>query len=283
MGLETTKGPATLSLFLATIVWGIAACLLPANTSRAEEHSLTEQSQNPIADLISVPFQNHTSFNVGTLDKTANVLLFQPVVPISLDAQWNLVLRPITPIIYEPALFLGDSHDFGIGDIELQTYLVPKNPVPIPGGSFIWGAGPVLQANSATDPRLGSGKWSAGAGSVVFFAVKPFTFGALVNNIWSFAGDSDRASVNLMTLEPFIFYNMPDGWFLVSSPIMTANWEADSRNRFTIPLGGGFGRVFKIGDQSINAQIQAFGYADKPEGGPDWTLRTQWTFLFPVK
>jgi hypothetical protein len=117
----------------------------------------------------------------------------------------------------------------------------------------------------------------------VFFDIKPFTFGALLNNIWSFAGDSDRANVNLMTFQPFINYNMKDGWFLTSSPVMTANWEATSGNRFTIPLGGGFGRVFKIGDQPINALVQAFGYADKPEGGPDWSLRAQWTFLFPVE
>jgi hypothetical protein len=106
--------------------------------------------------------------------------------------------------------------------------------------------------------------------------------GALLNNIWSFAGDSDRANVNVMMFQPFINYNMKDGWFLTSSPVMTANWEATSGNRFTIPLGGGFGRVFKIGTQPINALIQGFGYADKPEGGPDWTLRTQWTFLFPI-
>jgi hypothetical protein len=259
----------------------IAACLTSPALAQAE-HSLTEKSQNPIGDIIGVPFQNSTNFGVGTLDKTQNVLLFEPFAPISLDPDWNLVVRPITPITYQPALFPGDSYDFGIGDIQVQTYLVPKKPVPVPGGSFIWGVGPVLQAKTATDPRLGTGKWSAGAGAVVFFAIKPFTYGALLNNIWSFAGDSDRANVNLMTLQPFINYNMKDGWYLTSSPVMTADWEATSGNRFTIPLGGGFGRVFKIGHQPINAQIQAFGYADKPAGGPDWTLRTQWTFLFPI-
>ena len=179
-------------------------------------------------------------------------------------------------------MFSGDSTDFGIGDIQLQTYFVPKKVVPITGGSFIWGVGPVLQAKTATDPRLGTGKWSAGAGAVGFFAIKPFTFGALINNIWSFAGDSNRADVSVMTLQPFINYNMSDGWYLTSSPVLTANWEATKGNRWTIPLGGGVGRIFNIGKQPINAQIQAFGYADRPAGGPDFTLRTQWTFLFPI-
>jgi len=267
---------------IGSLALSIAACLTSLTTARAEP-SITEKSQNPIGDLISVPFQNTTNFGVGTLDNTENVLLFQPVAPITLNPQWNLIVRPITPIIYEPALFLGDTQDFGLGDIQLQTYLVPKNTIPIRGGSFVWGIGPVVQAKTATDPRLGTGKWSAGPTGVVFFDIKPFTFGALLNNIWSFAGDSDRANVNLMTFQPFINYNMPDGWFLTSSPVMTANWEATSGNRFTIPLGGGFGRVFKIGDQPINALVQAFGYADKPEGGPDWSLRAQWTFLFPVE
>ena len=290
MYFATTMKQAMSSLLMGLLALSIAACL---TSPAAAEQSLSEKSQNPIGDLISVPFQNTTNFGVGTLDKSQNVLLFQPVAPISLDPDWNLIVRPITPITYQPplsrsishhqpTLFPTDSHDFGLGDIQLQTYVVPKNTIPIPGGSFIWGVGPVLQAKTATDPRLGTGKWSAGAGGVLFFAVKPFTYGALLNNIWSFAGDSDRANVNLMTLQPFINYNMKDGWYLTSSPVMTANWEATSGNRFTIPLGGGVGRVFNIGKQPINAQVQAFGYADKPEGGPDWSLRAQWTFLFPI-
>ena len=269
---------------MSPLLMGLLALSIAASlTSPASaQHSLTEKSQNPIAELIIVPFQNNTNFGVGTPDKTQNFMLFEPGAPISLDPDWNLIVRPITPITYQPALFPGDSYDFGIGDIQLQTYLCPKKAVPIPGGTFLWGVGPVLQAKSATDPRLGSGKWSAGAGAVAFFAIKPFTFGALLNNIWSFAGDSDRANVNLMLLQPFINYNMPDGWYLTSRPDMAANWEATSGNRFTIQLGGGFGRVFNIGKQPIDASIQAYGYADKPEGGPDWTLRTQWTFLFPI-
>ncbi len=275
---QRMKG-AMSALLLGFLALSIAACLTSPATA---DQSLSEKSQNPIGDLISVPFQNNTNFGAGTLDKTQNVMLFQPVAPISLDPDWNLIVRPITPFTYQPPLFPGDSYDFGIGDIQLQTYFVPKKTVPVPGGAITWGVGPVLQAKTATDPRLGTGKWSAGAGGVVFFAIKPFTFGALLNNIWSFAGDSDRANVNSMTLQPFINYNMKDGWYLVSSPVMTANWEATSGNRFTIPLGGGFGRVFNIGKQPINAFVQAFGYADKPAGGPDWTLRAQWNFLFPI-
>jgi len=256
----------------------LAGCL--SGTALAQEgHSLAEKSQNPIGNLITLPFQNTTNFNVGDLGKDQNVLLIEPVAPISLGPDRNLIVRPIVPLTYQPSLNAGDSYDFGLGDVQLQTYVTPKDVTPIPGGSFIAGAGPVFQFKSATDPRLGTGKWAVGVGGVVFVAIKPWTFGALVNNIWSFAGDSDRANVNLMTVQPFLNFNMERGWYLTSSPVMTFDWEANTN---TIPLGVGFGRIFNIGEQPINAQIQAFGFAHKPTGGPDWSLRTQWTFLFPV-
>ena len=253
--------------------------VLSGSASAQDTESLAEKSQNPIGDIITLPFQNNTNFNVGSLNKVQNILLIQPAAPFSVSSNHNIILRPITPVTYQPPFFTGDSHDFGLGDIQLQTYLVPKKPSPLPGGTVIAGLGPVIQFKSATDARLGTGKWSAGIGGVVFFAIEPWTFGALVNNIWSFAGDSDRADVNLMTVQPFVNYNMKDGWFLTASPVMTFDWEGNAN---TIPLGGGFGRIFKIGKQPINAQVQAFGYADRPPGGPDWSLRAQWTFLFPT-
>ena len=264
-----------LALFSLVLLIGFGSASHAQDTE-----SLAEKSQNPIGDLITLPFQNTTNFNVGALDREQNVLLIQPAAPFSIGPSHNVILRPITPVTYQPPFFFGDDNDIGLGDIQLQTYLVPKKSTPIPGGSLIAGAGPVLQFNSATDARLGTGKWAAGFGGVVFFAVKPWTVGMLVNNIWSFAGDSDRADVNLMTVQPFVNYNMKGGWFLTSSPVMMFDWETNAN---TIPLGGGFGRIFKIGKQPINAQIQAFGFADRAPGGPDWSLRAQWTFLFPVK
>jgi hypothetical protein len=264
-----------ISFALGLVIWANG----PASAQK--EHSLGEKSQNPIGNLISMPFENDVNGGVGALNRTQDVILFKPVVPVSLGPDWNLIARGIVPAIYKPAYAAGDSEEFGLGDIQLQTFFVPKKVVPIPGGSLIWGIGPEFQFKTAGDPQLGTGKWSAGANGVVFVATKPWTFGALVSNIWSFAGDSKRADVNMFTLQPFLNYNMEEGWYLTSSPIITANWEASSNNRWTIPLGGGLGRVFKVGDQPVNAQIQAFGYADTPEGGSDWTIRTEWTFLFP--
>jgi len=246
---------------------------------------LRQAAQNPVADLISLPFQNNTNFNVGTLDNTQNVLNIQPVVPFSLNQDWNLITRTIMPVIYQPPFFEGDSTDFGLGDLTPAFFLSPKKPIPIkPGVGLVWGAGPVFALPTSTDPRLGTEKWSAGPTFVSLLLTKKVVTGFLINNLWSYAGESDRADVNAMTLQPFFNYNLPKGWYLTTSPIITANWEAPSDERWTIPIGGGIGRVFKLGSQPINAQISYYYNVERPDlTGGDSQLRAQWTFLFPTK
>jgi hypothetical protein len=187
-------------------------------------------------------------------------------------------------VLYQPAFFRGDGTDFGLGDVTPQLFFSPAKPTPIPGGDFVWGVGPNLLLKTATDRRLGSGKWGAGPSAVALILVEPFVIRAVVGNTWSFAGDSDRKDVNLFTAQPFFNYNMADGWYLTSSPVITANWEADSSERWTVPVGGGVGRVFKIGQQPVNALVQAFSNVITPDnGGANWQLRSQMTFLFPRK
>ncbi len=122
----------------------------------------------------------------------------------------------------------------------------------------------------------------AGPAAVVLTMRAPWVFGILGQNIWSFAGDGDRDDVNQMLVQYFVNYNLPNGWYLTSSPIITANWEADSDNTWTVPFGGGFGRLFRIGKLPVNTQVQAYYNVEKPDDlGPDWTLRFQVQFLFP--
>ena len=136
---------------------------------------------------------------------------------------------------------------------------------------------------TATEKELGTGKYSAGPTGVIFIARHPWTFGALINNVWSFAGQSTRATVNQMTLQPFVNYNLPGGWYLTSSPLITANWQAKGRDVWTVPVGGGFGRIFKIGDQPVNAQLAAYYNVAHPKDAGNWQLRAQLQLLFPTK
>lgn len=241
-----------------------------------EEEDLAKQTQNPVADLISVPFQNNTNFNLGPNDRTQNVLNIQPVVPISLTDNWNLITRTIVPVIYQPDITQNSGGESGLGDINLTLFLSPSK-----SGKLIWGVGPIVSFPTATDRVLGTDKWSAGPSVVLLTMPGNWVIGTLVNNIWSFAGDSDRPDVNQFLLQYFINYNFPNGWYLTSAPINTANWEADNNDRWTIPIGGGAGKIFRLGKLPLNTSVQSFYNVEHPDLGPEWSLRFQLQFLFP--
>ena len=159
----------------------------------------------------------------------------------------------------------------------LPVFFSPSNPSPL-----TWGVGPVFLIPTATDDVLGSDKWGAGASAVFLTMPGNWVVGSLFSNVWSFAGSGDQ-DVNLFTWQYFINYNLPDGWYLTSAPIITANWEADSDNTWTVPFGGGVGKIFRIGKQPMNGQVSAYYNVEKPDYGPDWQLRVQLQFLFPKK
>lgn len=264
----------------------IAAALLVALASpkapAQDESELAKKTQNPVADLISVPLQSNFNFGAGSKDKMIYILNIQPVIPIKIAEDWNLITRIIMPIINQPSLFptLGgvvpSTTGTGFGDFNPTFFLSPAKP-----GELIWGVGPTMTLPTATDRDLGSGKWSMGPAGVALTIQGPWVLGALLNNQWSVAGWGENA-VNAMLLQPFVNYNLPDGWYLTSSPIITANWKADKAGDvWTLPLGGGIGKLFRLGKLPINAQVGAYGNVAKPEFGPDWQLRFQMQFLFP--
>ena len=254
----------------------LCALFLPSIAQAQDTEALAKKVQNPVASLISVPFQNNFNFGVGPDNDLQYNLNIQPVLPIKLDDDWNLISRTVLPLIYQPVLAAGVGDVFGLGDIQEQLYLSPGK-----ASSFIWGAGPVFQFPSATNVALGTGKWAAGPGGVALVVKGPWVVGALANNIWSIGEDNGRTDVDLLTIQPFINYNFPGGWYLTSSPIITANWVADSDNRWTVPIGGGVGKIFRIGAQPMNAQLAAYDNVVTPDGGPDWQIRFQIQFLFP--
>jgi hypothetical protein len=278
----------TVSVFLL-----LAALTTPAGgqqktgSQEPSTEELAKKTQNPVADLISVPFQSNWNFGAGTRDKTIYVLNIQPVIPISLNAEWNLITRVITPVINQPALFPGMDSATGLGDINPTVFLSPAKP-----GELIWGVGPTMTLPTASDKLLGAGKWSMGPAAVALSIQGHWVFGALMNNQWSFAGWGKNA-VNTMLIQPFVNYNLPDGWYLNTVPILTANWKAKKAGDvWTVPVGGGFGKIVRLGQMlpleghpiaklPINFQLGAYANVAKPEFGPDWQLRFQVQLLFP--
>jgi hypothetical protein len=243
----------------------------------ANTDALRKAVQNPIASLISVPVQNNSNFNVGPDNRSQAILNIQPVIPTSIGENWNLITRIITPIIYQPTT--GEPVNqgaYGFGDLNPSFFLSPAKPHKI-----IWGVGTAVVLPTATNPVLGQGKWSMGPSLVVLAQPGKWTIGGLVNNVFSFAGQSSRANVNQMLFQYFINYNLQKGWFITWQPTLTANWEATNGGRWVVPFGGGVGRVTKLGFQPVSITAQMYGNAIHPPGASPWGMRLQITFLFP--
>jgi len=266
-------------VFIAAIATalGVAASLPAQAQEKLSAEQLAKLAQNPIANLISVPFQNDTNFNYGPRDGTQNVLNIQPVIPISLGKDWNLITRTILPVITQPAFNANESTTTGLGDLQLSGFLSPASAEGV-----IWGAGAIMQAPTHGSDRLGNDRWGLGPTFVALRLEKgsPWVYGALVNNVWSVGGGTD-AKYNNFLLQPFLNYNLPGGLYLNSAPIITANWEADSSQRWTVPLGGGVGKIFHFGRLPVNMQLGAYYNVVTPDNGPDWQLRFQIQFMFP--
>ena len=244
----------------------------PAETDKTEE--LAKLAQNPVGNLISVPVQWNMGFGAGPTKTYQSTLNIQPVIPISINEDWNIITRTIQPVDSWPTA--GSNHVAGIGDTTFTAFLSPGRP-----GKFIWGVGPAFLFPTASSPELGSGQWGIGPSLVGLYMGKDIVAGALINNIWSVGGWSDK-TVNFMTLQPFFNYNFKGGWYLTTSPIITANWAADSsRDVWTVPIGGGFGKIIHAGKLPINLSAQAFYNVATPQYGADWSIRLQCQLLFP--
>lgn len=240
---------------------------------------LAKAAQNPIADMISLPLQNNTNFDTGPLDRTQNILNVQPVIPVNINDDWNLITRTILPVISQPAFVDGQDRENGIGDIQFSAFLSPKATQ----GGWIWGAGGVAQLDTASDNRLGQGAWGLGPTAVALHLGQTWVYGALINNLWSISEDSDRSDVNQMLIQPFVNYNFPEspGRYLTFAPIITADWEADSGEKWTVPLGLGIGQIMQWGKQPVNLQVSGYYNVERPDNAGRWQLRLQLQLLFP--
>ncbi len=240
---------------------------------------LSGESENPVTRLYTLPLRYEGGFDYGPDDATkSTVELDQAVVPVRLGDDWSLITRTKIPFISQPPKKPGESWNSGFGNAYTTLFLSPEH-----GEGFYWGAGPVIYFPTATNKAVGVNKW--GSGPSVAFVWKnkgPWVVALVANNIWSFGGPphgSDRT--NSLLLNPIVSYHFGDGWFVHSSPNITADWNSDSRERWTLPIGGGFGRVIKIGSQPIKLSLDAYYNVIRPQGtGPVWMAQFTATLLF---
>ena len=263
-------------IFIASIL--VSGSFYSSLTIAQDTEELARAAQNPLASMISLPVQNNTNFEFGPEEDVQNVLNIQPVVPFSLNEKWNLITRTIIPVISQPGFSPDQSRKNGLGDIQFTSWASPK---AVAANGWIWGVGAVAQLDTASDDRLGSGAWGLGPTAVVLKSSGAWVFGGLINNIWSVS--TDRDDVNQMLVQPFVNYNFPDkpGRYLTFAPIITANWEADNDNVWTVPLGLGIGQVTRFGKQPVNMQASVYYNVVTPEFGAKWQLRLQLQLMFP--
>ncbi len=240
------------SRFLYAIGSAFALGVFSANgyTQESDAEALAKAAQNPVASMISLPFQNNTNTNFGPQEKTQNVLNIQPVWPFSVGENWNLITRTIFPVISQPALSPNGERTQGLGDITFSGFISPKVP-----GRWIWGLGGIGLLPSG-DKALTADKWGVGPAAVALTFKGPWVYGGLINNVWSVSGSGPN-DVNLMTLQPFVNYNLPGARYFTFSPIINAE------------LGSGWQRAM---DRSRGARLRqdfqdrkaASEWADQP-------------------
>jgi len=283
----------------------IIACCVGALSVAAQEAApdqaaeLAKKLANPVASLISVPLQSNFDFRIGQSDEGWRYTLnIQPVIPISIGRDWNLIVRTIIPYIHQEDVFKGSAGSFeedidgvpvevtpgprppghvqdGLGDIIQSFFFSPKEPV----AGWILAAGPVFLYPSATDDLLGSEKWGAGPTGLVLQQKKGWTYGVLFNQIWSFAGEESRRSVNATFLQPFITYITKTKTTFSLNTESTYNWN-DSQ--WTVPLNLSVSQLVRIGKLPMSFAVGGRYYVEGPSGAPEWGLRAVITLLFPT-
>jgi len=273
----------------ASFKWALALVVLvtiPALAGAQAQHiddeieRLQKQVQNPVANLISIPLENDTNFSIGPFNRTQNVLNLEPVVPLAVSQNWNLIVRVILPLISQPYVNRPDGYKNGLGDLNPTLFLTPSKPRKI-----IWGVGPAVSMPTATNSALGIGKWAAGPSAVALVQPGKWTIGALTNNLWSFEGDKDRPQTNSFLLQYFIYYNFEKGWYFLSSPNVTSHWNVDPGEKWLVPFGAGLGRVFRIRGAPFNGQAATYYSAIHPDTlpYPKWQVRFQLALLLPLE
>ena len=270
------KKPIAPVLVTAMLASGQSMAQSAAPVSDTE---LSKQIQNPVSRRITVPLRYEADFLDGPYHATKDIFsINQAVIPFRLNEDWALITRTKLPAIVQPPKKLGDHWAGGLSNGYTTFFLSPRY-----GEGFYWGVGPVLYYPSATNLTIGVNKWGSGpSAAFVKEGESPWVFGAVINNIWSFGsppGSSDRT--NQLLLNPIVSYHFGEGWSVDSSPNITANWIA-SGGKWTVPVGGGFAKAVRVGEQPIKLELDAYYNVIRPKAGNNtWLLQTTVTFQFP--
>jgi hypothetical protein len=269
---------ASFALLLSALLVSAPAFAQQAATPEPSPTPLTSQQlansvHNPFEDFVKVPIQSTTGFELGRDRKVGDAVNIEPLLPFSLNANWDLLVRPSVTVAYSPT----PHEQSGLEDLQTSFFLTPHKE-----STWIWGAGPIFQFPTASSSELGTGRWSAGPTAGLVYTQGPWFAGILAYHLMSFAGTHSRGSVDQTYIEPEISYSLESGWYGDIDPQMTYDWTADTANAWLIPMGADVGKAFTIGTQSLSLQVGAYDLVMRPDGAPQWIMRASVTLLFPT-
>lgn len=244
----------------------------PAELSQEE---LAKLSQNPVSGLRELEFDFTVFPDVPGTDGTLGSYSLQLVWPFKVNDDWRLITYTILPVLHVPAVPPEESVT-GLGNTLLNFYFTPNKPT----GNLVWGVGPAVLLPTRSDSELGTDRYGLGPSGLLFYAKNQWSAGVVLQNVWSLGGSGSNR-LNEFGAQYLFNYNLKDGWFLYSNSTITADWDAPSSDRWTVPVGGGAGKISKLGKQSISTSFQAFANVVRPDDAPRWGLNLQVTLLFP--
>lgn len=269
------KSKISTLILCATSLFATAQATKPAPTEAQQAMmALAKASQNPVADMNTIPFQFNWFTGGGLGDQTVSQTLIQPVLPMAINEKWNVVSRTIVPVMNLPAA--NDERVKGIADIQEQVFLSPKNDKKI-----IWGVGAVASLPTATINELATGQFAVGPGAVMLTMPGKFVLGFVGNNIWRVGGSETTTAINAFFIQPFINYNLKGGWAFGTAPSITANWAADEDQQWTVPVGLNVSKITMVGKQALSVNIQYYRNVVRPDNAGDNQVRIAVAFLFP--
>jgi hypothetical protein len=235
---------------------------------------LAKQTQNPVADLVAIPFQSNWNTGGDLGDRAFYNLNVQPVIPFSISKNWKVIARTIIP--FDSIPLPGAERSTGFGDIQEQLFFTPAKP-----GGLIWGFGPVFSLPTATAGAVETGSWAGGPGLVLVKNAGPFVLGGLFSQYWNFADEGGDPKTNLFVMQPFINFNFGKGWALGFAPLITANWDGESGNQWTVPLGFGVTRTTVFNRRPMTLGLQYYYNVERPDGSAASQLRIVVSLLYP--
>ena len=269
------------TIFLVVCIFGLllvfAKTSYADNGDKSDVQEVAKKLQNPVASLISVPFQNNFQYGLGPDNKGSQYILrFQPVIPVSLNTDWNMIFRPILPFITQHNA-IGYTSQTGLSDLELEVFFSPKEAS---AGNIFWGVGPILLFPTATDNILGYQKWGVGPSAVVLTQKGPWTIGMLANHLFSYTGNSDRKNISVSYVQPFVAHSNKIGTSINFSSETSYDWKGA---QWSVPLIGGVSQIIPICGHLISVGLSGIYYAKTPTDGPNWGIRATITLLFIKK